>query len=126
MKKVVLGILLVFAAMLFVGCAKTSATDTFRFEVREIDVFVGEEKTLGIIMGDNDKDSTIIYHMEAISNEISDDVVIPASRIISMNGVTSTYYYRDTTRNSNETLTVLGKQAGTVKIKAYKQRAGHD
>lgn len=119
MKKVVLGILLVFASMFFVGCAKTSATDTFRFEVREIDVFVGEEKTLGIIMGDNDKDSTIIYHMEAISNEISDDVVIPASRIISMNGVTSTYYYRDTTRNSNETLTVLGKQAGTVKIKAY-------
>ena len=118
MKKAVLGIILVFAAMFFIGCAKTSATDTFRFETREISVFVGEEKELGLIMGDNDKDSTIIYHMEAIDNYLGNPD-IPACKIVSMNGYSSTYYLCDTTHGAREVLTVVGKMPGSVKIKAY-------
>lgn len=118
MKKAVLFVILAFTALFFVGCAKSTATDTFRFETREIEVLVGEEKTLGIILGDNDKTSTIVYHMEAVANELG-EVEIPASRIISLNGVSSTYYYRDTTRGAKEQLTVIGKLPGTVKISAH-------
>ena len=120
MKKAVLGILFVFAAMFLVGCAKTTATDTFRFETRDVEVYVGEEKSLGIIMGDNDAKSTIIYRMEAISNEYNNPD-IPASSIVALKGGDSTYYYRDTTRGKNEILSVIGKMVGSVKITAYIQ-----
>ena len=56
--------------------------------------------------------------MEAVSNEVS-ETEIPASKIISLNGSTSTYYYRDTTHGTDEDLTIIGKIPGVVKITAF-------
>lgn len=59
MKKI-LYCLITIMTLLLVGCAKTGTTDTFRFQVREIELTVGETKTLDLILGDFDKSSEII------------------------------------------------------------------
>lgn len=41
-------------AFLLVGCSKTPTTDVFRFEIREANMIIGEEKELALIIGDYD------------------------------------------------------------------------
>lgn len=117
MKKLGLLLVTVFAMFLLFGCAKGTTTDAFRFEAREIEVLVGEEKDIALILGETSSKGTIIYHYEAIDD--SGESLIPANRILSMNGVNSTYYYRDTTSGKDEVLMVKGLQPGSVKITAY-------
>lgn len=117
MKKIGLVLILIFMASLF-GCATTKVSDTFRFESRGLEVKIGEEKTLGIIMGDTDPNSIIIYRAESETYGI-DNEIIPASRIIDLNGSSSTYYYRDTTQGETDHMKVYGKSAGVVRFTAY-------
>ena len=48
-----LGLLLITFAIMFLvfGCARGTTTDSFRFENREIEVLVGEEKEISLILG---------------------------------------------------------------------------
>lgn len=59
MKKI-MSFLIAIIACLLVGCATTTTTDTFRFQVRELKLTLGEEKSLDIIMGDFSDDEEVI------------------------------------------------------------------
>lgn len=59
MKKII-SFLTVLVVVMLVGCAKTSTTDTFRFQIRELKLNVGETKKLDLIMGDFDKSEEIV------------------------------------------------------------------
>lgn len=118
MKK--LGLLLITFAIMFLvfGCARGTTTDSFRFENREIDVLVGEEKEVALILGETSSVGNIIYHCEAISDDLSDNL-LPASRILFMKGFSTTYGVRDTTYGKDQVLKVVGINPGKVKITAY-------
>ena len=49
---------LILVALLLVGCATTPGTEVFRFEMREVNLVVGEEKELDLILGTH-KEETI-------------------------------------------------------------------
>ena len=49
--KILLGTFLLICACLFVGCAKTVGEDIFRFEVRELELIVGEKQDLKLVLG---------------------------------------------------------------------------
>lgn len=59
MKKII-SFLCAIVAIFLVGCAKTTTTDTFRFQVREPELILGETKKLDIIMGSIDINEEII------------------------------------------------------------------
>lgn len=59
MKKI-MSFLIAVIACLLVGCATTTTTDTFRFQVRELELILGEEKSLDIIMGDFSETEEIV------------------------------------------------------------------
>lgn len=59
MKKII-SFLTVLIVIMLVGCATTSTTDTFRFQVSELKLNVGETKKLDLIMGDFSKSEEIV------------------------------------------------------------------
>lgn len=73
MKKIFTLFTLIFTLTL-VGCAKTPTTDTFRFQVRELTLTIGEEKELDLILGSFDKASVLVTEQvnaeEGISGEV--------------------------------------------------------
>lgn len=54
MKKIFSVTFSLIVAFLLVGCSKTPTTDVFRFEIREANMIIGEEKELALIIGDYD------------------------------------------------------------------------
>ena len=53
---------LILVALLLVGCATTPGTEVFRFEMREVNLVVGEEKELDLILGTH-KEETIEFEI---------------------------------------------------------------
>lgn len=117
MKKIGLVLIFILSASLF-GCAITKVTDTFRFESRGLEIKVGEEKELGIIKGDADEDSVIIYLIESETYG-DDNVLIPANEIAELRGSSTTFVENDTTQGADDHMKLYGKKVGTVRITAY-------
>ena len=75
MKKRVLALMMLFLVIGLFGCAKTQATDVFRFEVRELEMtlYADEtkniEKELGLIKGDVGEDADIVYTMSYVEGK---------------------------------------------------------
>ncbi len=75
MKKIVL-FLILFAACLFVGCARTSEKEVFRFEAHQLDMKVGEEMELKLIYGSvSEKEEIVYYTSEEGIVELNGNVV---------------------------------------------------
>lgn len=118
MKRKGLFILLVFICVGLFGCAKTKATDVFRFEVRELELTIGDEKELDLIRGDIDEDATIVYTMYKLNNagEYEEDF---NNLIVECQGSLSTNYDNDSTKGLKDVVKVIGLKEGQIRFTAY-------
>ncbi len=75
--------LLILVAVFLVGCAKTPGTEVFRFEVRELNLTVGDQKQLDLILGSHEGEAVVFEILNGstavkIVEEYEDAVVIKA------------------------------------------------
>ena len=117
MKKAGLIFVALFTMMILFGCARGTDADAFRFESTSIDIEVGEDREVPLVLGNTSRNGTIIYHCDLV--ETVDNGSLTASNILFLRGVGSTYFYRDTTCGEDEVLRVTALHTGTVKITAY-------
>ncbi len=99
--------LLLFVS-LFVGCAKTGEGDIFRFEVRELELTVGNTRNLKLVLGEQEDDAEICFVVSEVGSDPFDQPVNQG--IISLE--------KDTIK-VGETLKVTAVKEGEAYLTAY-------
>lgn len=108
--KICIALALFLFVSLFVGCAKTGEGDIFRFEVRELELTVGDSRNLKLVLGEQSLDTEINL---IISEVGSDPFNSDASNVLDV------ITLEKTTINSGESIKVTAEKEGSVYLTAY-------
>lgn len=114
MKKIGLKIFIALSFFLFVsfltGCAKTGDGDIFRFEVRELELTVGDSRNLKLVLGEQEDDAEICFIISEVGSDPFDSENTPITNVISLEKSTITV---------GESIKVSALNEGEVYLTAY-------
>ena len=119
MKKKLGLILILFMAMIFVGCARTDERDVFRFEAHQLELKIGEEIELKLVLGDISPKENIIYSVND-PDVVSLEGNVAKALSVGVTKVTAQVERIPTTRATVE-ITVVDEKLSGLKINGKSQ-----
>ena len=103
----------------FWGCAKTLSDDIFRFEVRSLNITVGDSFEIGMVLGGVDENTKIVFEtaFETVDEE-GNAVITSGSEYLNVKGNETTNIEMDTIGKATDKIVLTGLKAGTVSLTA--------
>lgn len=109
--KKLLFVFIVFGLACFWGCAKTLSDDIFRFEVRALNITVGESFEIGMVLGGVDENTKVVFEVATENGE-------NPLQYLQVKGNATTKVENDTIEKATDKVILTGIKAGTVSLTA--------